>query len=528
MSSLGYITKRTFCNKLKRALKKPVTYIVAIFIIFYAVMVIFGISNLAKDFHFDSEQGVATVMSLLMFYIVPADIISYIKRKGIVFVPSEVHFVFPAPENPKHVILRAGFRQFIVQFVVGLVFLLIGVCGCGIPLTKMLLFFGYFVIMEMLMEGALMIVCYGNEILPSLFFDVMKWIFYTMMVALVVGLAVFGYINDFGQGSVGAFLNLPFVQMIPILGWEVAIIHLIMVGPTVINVIASVLLIAFTVAMVICAVKMPCTGEFYEDAANYASDYDKMRKKANKGEVVVGTVGKKKKRFVRNVRANYKGNCAKAIYYRQLLEYKKKRFFIFGANSLISLVIGLFIGILGVTEKIPLDLDAKMFIIPGIMAYLMFFFSAYATKWARELENPYTYLIPDGSVKKVWYSTKVEHIRAIVDGTLMTLPAAIGMKLNPVMAVLTVLFYVSLNANKLYIGMLANTIIGQTLGETGKSLVRILIQCIIIVFTVVAAVLGFAISEIAGFSLMIFVVLLFAIAGAVGASFSFDRMESFN
>ena len=61
----------------------------------------------------------------------------------------------------------------------------------------------------------------------------------------------------------------------------------------------------------------------------------------------------------------------------------------------------------------------KIFIIPGVVAYVTFIFTGYATKWSKELENPYTYLIPDTPLKKVWYSTKIEHYRAIVDGILV-------------------------------------------------------------------------------------------------------------
>ncbi len=66
--------------------------------------------------------------------------------------------------------------------------------------------------------------------------------------------------------------------------------------------------------------KMKCTGEFYEDAAKFAEDYDDRMKRSKKGEVVVGN-GKKK--YLRNVKMAYKGTYAKAIFYRQVLEYRK-------------------------------------------------------------------------------------------------------------------------------------------------------------------------------------------------------------
>lgn len=60
----------------------------------------------------------------------------------------------------------------------------------------------------------------------------------------------------------------------------------------------------------------------YEDAAKFADDYAEMRRRKVNGEMVM-SMGEKKKRF-RRVKDTYKGTGAKAIFYRQLLEYKRK------------------------------------------------------------------------------------------------------------------------------------------------------------------------------------------------------------
>ena len=154
-------------------------------------------------------------------------------------------------------------------------------------------------------------------------------------------------------------------------------------------------------------------------------------------------------------------------------------------------------------------------------------FSGYQTKWAKELEKSYTYLIPDSGFKKLWYSTLIEHIRARIDGMLLTIPGGIGLGLSPVYMILTIAVYVCLNANKLYINMLVDALIGVSLGNTGKTLLRSIIQFTVFVMAVVVAVL-FAIfldSPQMGFVAIVVFLASVTFGIAIGAATSFDKME---
>ncbi len=210
-----------------------------------------------------------------------------------------------------------------------------------------------------------------------------------------------------------------------------------------------------------------------------------------------------------------------------MLEYKKNSTFIFGWNTLLCLGLGILIGVVGYFNDAVSEFGpAKIFIIPGVASYVVFIFSGYATKWSRELENPYTYLIPDAPLKKVWYATKIEHIRAVVDGILITLPGAVVFGIGPVLTVLTILLYVCLQANRLYYGMLADALIGNILGNTGRTLVKVLFQGIAIMIGISAAVVaGLVVSAEAGFLVMIVVMGLLTFAGAAVSSVSFTKME---
>lgn len=523
MNSLFYLKKRTFVNKLKKALKRPMTYVSAVGILVYLAMILWSFGMMADEFGLNNPASFATVLSILVFWIMPADIISYSKRKGLVFKPSEVHFVFPSPENPKRVLLMASIRNYIVLAVFGLFFAVFGIVMIGVDPWRMLLYFLFFGVLENILEGSMIIICYGNQTLPKSFFKVLSIVLYALMGVMVIVAVALLYFRGFEFGVIHEYLTFPVVQAIPVVGWAIAFIHLILVGPTTVNVICTVCYIVTVAVLALYAWRMKCTGEYYEDAMAFAEELEIRRKKAQKGEMNIGSRKKLKKAHV-----EYKGLYAKAIYYRQLLEYKKNRFFIFGGNSLLFLLLGVLVAFLAATTDMMDEFGTgKAFVIPALTAYMVLIFSGYLTKWSKELENPYTYLIPDSGLKKLWYSTKIEHIRAIVDGCLITLPGAVVMKLDPLTTVLTILLYVCLNANKLYLNMLSEALLGNVLGNTGKTLLRSLMQGIAMLGAIIMAIVcGIFIGIDAGFIGMILMTLAITAGVAVGAATCFDRMES--
>lgn len=49
----------------------------------------------------DSPAGLTTVLTVVALWSIPANLISYAKRKGLVYRNCDVHFLFPVPVNPK-------------------------------------------------------------------------------------------------------------------------------------------------------------------------------------------------------------------------------------------------------------------------------------------------------------------------------------------------------------------------------------------------------------------------------------------
>lgn len=523
--SMWYVFSRTLINRIKKAAKKPLTYVGLVGVILYALLIIGSFTVMIEDYGLDTAEGFTVLVSLVMFYILPASIIQYAKRKGIIFRQSEVHFIFAAPENPKLVILYAGIKNILGSLILGIVAVIFGLAACHVSVSKVVIYFLVAVLLEILIEVDCMIACYGNEKLPDRFFVVMKWLLYGMMG--IFGLVAIWMLCRYGVSvnTMSMYLTFPVIQMIPLFGWELSCLQLILLGPTALNITGTVLYVLLAVGLTVYAVRMRCRGEYYEDAMKFADDYAERQSKAKKGQITFG-----KKKFRANVTMRYQGSYAKAIYYRQLLEYKKNRFFIFGGHSLLFFVVGIVLMVFGFLngEDGGTFIGMKnIFVLPIVEAYLLVIFSAYATKWEKELENPYTFLIPDTPFRKMWYATRVEHIRAFADGCLLCVPAAIGIRLSPAYALLSVLLYVCLNANRLYLGMAASVVLGKNFGHVGIQLLRILAQTVVLVIAMIPTiVLGVLVSETAGFLAMLAVISGLTVVGAVLASAAFARMES--
>lgn len=520
MGSLSYILKKTFKNKIKKAMKRPTTYFFFAFIMAYLILILITFRTLATKIGIDNPEGMAAALTIMVILIIPSNVISFVKRKGLLFTPSDVHMIFQSPSNPKKILLYAYSRNIIVSFILGVITVLGGYIWCHISPILMLLYFLFVFVMEGVLETSMMIILYGNEFMNESMKKIIEVAMYFLMGMFVIIGFIIIWREGFTAASILGYLHSPYIQLIPIAGWNIAVIHLIFMGPTMVNVIGSVLLAIATLLLFLVAKNMKCTGDFYEDAMKFADDFAEVRKKAKKGEV--SRIGSKRK--YKSSQIIYKGNFAKAIFYRQLLEYKKNRFFIFGVNTLFCFAISITLIIALRGEKLPIG---KEFIIPGVMAYYIFITSGYMTKWKKELKNPYTYLLPDRALKKLWYATLMEHIRAVIDGILLAVPVGIFIKIAPLQILLSIALYVCLQACKLYIIVLGEGIFGSTLGEFPKQILKLFLLGIVVSIGALPAVLGVVFINIeAGFLGMIAVVVLLSLGIMWISSRVFSRMES--
>lgn len=519
ISPIIYLYRKTSINRVKKALKKPVTYIYIVLAGIYLYMVFNSFGMMLGNIGTASASTITAFLTVIVFLFTPANLIAYSKRKGLIFRQSDIHFLFPSPIGPKRILLYSHLRTIFMTLIINIIMSIGGVLWFGMPVWKMLIYFLFSCGVENILEAALMILCYGNE----RFDKKQMLIFQFLMYALIGVFVIIGIVMYIREGAafqvVVNYLHSDIIQMVPVIGWYIAFLHLLFMGPTAVNIICSCLFFASVVICLIMAVKMKCSGEYYEDAIRFAEDYEVTRQKSKKGEVAI--MGFKKKYGKAEV--TYRGSYAKALFYRQLLEYRKNRFFIFGFYTLLCLVIG--IGTAVLAYKGHFDAFAP-FVLLAVMAYLTFIFSSYPGKWGKELEKPYTYLIPDSSFHKLWYATLIEHIRSLTDGCLIALPTAVILRIPVIQTIMIIAVYVCMQACKLYAEVMVEAFLGSILGNTGKQFARIFFEGLVIGIGVIAAAVGtITISVEAGLLMLIIVTILLTAAMMGVASRNFSRME---
>ena len=522
MKALIYLTKRSFINNLKRALTKPSTLIALIFGIVYGVFIIFSLGIMAIGVHIDSAKGLLAILTVWSIYEIFGNFLGYSSRKGIIFRPGHAHFVFTAPIDPKLVLISSAWMNYLLSIIV---WILIGIGSMTvfrIPILSAVVILLAGCVLELAFEVSVMIFLYTNDRVPE---KVMKGIRMGIKIFLIAcALAVILYFrkNGLTLDSVWTLLDMPGLQMIPALGWQIAIYRLILLGPTTLNVICSLLYLVMAAVSVMAAIRMKCDGGYYEEAAKFADDYADLKKRQKNGEMVFGLSGKK--RSFRRVREKIAGKGAQAIFYRQLLEYKKERFFIFDKITLISIILA-FIFSYGLSDSAA-DSGAGQLFLLGVVAYVSLVMSGYLGKWESELKNPYLFLVPDTPLRKMWYATLMEHIKAFVNGCIICIPIGIFWHVDPVDIIFCILIYVVIQADRLYTTVLAQCLLGNVFGKTGQNVLRMFIQITLLgVGAAVAVIVGIFVNMDFIFPIVLIYSMMVTVAMGILASLRFDTME---
>lgn len=522
MRALMYLTKRSLMNNLKKAVHKPSTLIALIFAIVYGIFIVFSLGTLAVTIRMDSVRGLLIILTVWSIYATLGNFMAYSSRKGIIFKPGHAHFVFTAPISPKLVLLNSAWMNYLVSAILWIVLAIGGLTVFQVAPWKVLLFFLIGCVMELALEVAIMVFLYTNDRLPEKLMKGIRIAIKVILIGFTLLIVLYFRKNGMSVESASAFIDWEVLQMIPVIGWQIAVYRLILLGPTLLNVICS-CLYAVTVILAVAAVwRMRCNGGYYEEAAKFADDYAELKKRQKNGEAVFSIGGRKRKFRQIKERINAKG--AKAIFYRQLLEYKKEKFFIFSKVTLIAVVIAFFL-CYTLRDTAEESGVAELFLL-GVIAYMSIVMSGYLGKWENELKNPYLYLIPDTPMKKLWYATLMEHVKALVDGSIICIPVGIFWHVEPVYVVFCILIYAVLQADRLYTKVIAQCLVGEIFGKTGQDLLRMCIQFALLGMGAgVAVLVGIFINTGLIFPILLAYSVMVTAAMGFLASLRFETME---
>lgn len=525
MGAIGYLYKKTLINRVKMALRKPGTYFLLLILLFYLFALPSSLKVMLEQAGIDSSGGMAGVLTVLAFWIIPANLIAYAKRKGLVYRNSDVHFLFPSPIRPKQVLIYAHLKTLFLQILLNLFAVVYGKILFHVEGWRLAVYFVFSIFIENLLEGGIMLLLYGSERIQEKQRGIVIKIAYGLVVIFLL-MGVYTYLQEgLSMGSVSHFLHSDMIQMVPLVGWYIAVVHLLFAGATAVNVAGTVCYGLLFAAVITAAWRMKCNGAFYEDAIKFAEDYEEVLESRRQGNTAK-RLGKRQKFSRASVR--WRGQGASALFYRQLLEYKKSRYFIFDINTVTAVLAGAGVTYLYHREGGFGDLESfRAFVMPAVAAYMIFIFTGFGGKWAKELKSPYTYLLPDTPFRKLMAATMMQNVQSLINGCLMVIPYALITGLAPLETLFTILFYAAMSASKLYSLAVAQVVAGSSMGNTGRQLIQMLLLSIAIFVAVMGAILGMtAGNTLMALGIMDVFLILFTAIYMVIAALNFYNIET--
>lgn len=196
----------------------------------------------------------------------------------------------------------------------------------------------------------------------------------------------------------------------PVAGWTV----MLFIGVVQISVFKIIMALALFVIMGVIILILLTAGkaDYYEDVLLSTETVYHIKSAAKEGRSIP-QAGRKKIKVKDNTMGLGKGRGAMAIFYRHMLEHKRKSRLIFIDSYSVFMMVGA--GVAGYNFLIKAAPDAVYYGVLSIAVYFQYFTTVMG-KLRQELSKPYIYLIPDSSLNKVFAASITSLLKPCVDG----------------------------------------------------------------------------------------------------------------
>ncbi|WP_050606673.1 putative ABC exporter domain-containing protein [Clostridium niameyense] len=468
MKSLGYIVKKSIKNSIKNLKNNPTKLILYVFCIGILCLMMIstkGMTNLQYNKNSTKLfQAIATVSTLIVIYF---SVNTGLKKGGSFFRMSDVNLIFTAPIEPQKVLIY-GFLKEMYKDVILIFFLLFQVPNLYKffpikPNGVWTIFIGIFLLQ--IVYSVLGVLIYSVSYRSPKYKIGIKYLI-NILATLFAGSFLLNVLREKSVKSAFiSFFNQRFFENLGFITWITKVFNASVYGINLqffINLIKIVVVIALIVYVV-----YTLHIDYYEDAISNASIKEKQLKQAKEGKKAMDfNKGFKAKK----VKGALRSNGAKIIFEKQMLEYKKLGFFFVDKMTII-------IGIVSFVFAFCAKMSINFTLYFSVYILLICTFQG---KWADELSKPYIYLMPEDSKCKIFYATIANHIKNLVDGTILFSITGIILKTNIIYLILCIMCYVSFGAIFIYSDLFIRRFFGGKISKTIESFIKVIILILIV------------------------------------------------
>lgn len=526
--SLIYLRQKTVINFIKNLLKKPLKAIGIVLVVLYYFYLPFMMKNMFIGLGLNTKEGFVLIASIATLYLSLPMTLAYFKRKGVDFRKQDVNFILASPTSPKQALLYALSKDVLIILVLQVMFLIAAVFVFDISILTSLIYISVNVVFSNILSYSLAVIMYASEDITLKQKQLIKRIAYIILFSFTVFFIIVVVSQTLKNGFDIAYListiSSPIVLMIPIFGWQLGWLNLILLGVTPITLFATTLFFVSTIYLAYYAYKMVSTGDYYEDALSFSEHVAYIEGK--KGDISMSEAfGSKQKKHA--YKGEIKGNKAQVIFYKQLIERRRVRKYFLGFGDLVYLIAGIGLGVLYFVFDDFINPDYFFEIMLGISIYLSVFFKPAAT-WKSEFKNYYIFVMPDTFKNKLFYATLFEHMLSMIQIGLLTLSAGILMQASFLSILYAIIASVLIKFMITYISIFFEEVIGAKIGKTVGSIISVFVSIIIMIIPVLSLVFVTSISLFLGFlsiviySLVIGFIFLYLAATNLGNIESLD------
>ena len=519
-SALIFHAKLTLKNTIKQAIRKPIKLLGIILAVSYFMFMPLFMKDMIVMMGLDNPNGYVLMSSILTLYFIAPVTLSYFKRNGINFKPADVNFMFATPIPPKQILFYGLMRQVYLQILMQIALVMMAVYIFNISLLSAILYGVISLTLNAMLDYSLAILMYGTERISDKNKKRIKIAVYAIILC-ATGFILFEiYKQGFSVDLIESLVKSPFILFIPVFGWRLGVLNFMFIGPNTVNTITVVLQIISAFTFLYLAIKMKSTGDYYEDGIKFTEKQAILLEKKGKA-TFNDMIGKKKK--VNKYAASMSGTGAKVIFSKQWIEKRRSSRFILTFKDLLFLVVSIGAGFIFRNEV--LESGTFFAAIAGITIYVAVFFSP-GQRWLDEFSKYYVYIIPEKNFVKLWYATLIENINILIQVSLMTLPAAILLRISPIEVLLVLVVQVLIRTMLLYKSIFFDGYLGGKLGVNIAQVISLFITMLLIIGPAIMVGISLLIGILPSFIAISIYCILFIILFMIMSAKALSNMEN--
>lgn len=497
--SLRYLAFKSLKNSLKNILKKPLKTIGITVAVIYFMFLPIILKEPVSLLGLDNKYGFIVFASVVTVYLRLPSTLSYFKRKGLAFTQADVNLILTTPTSPKQGIIYGLIKNIGLEIIMAIVVFVAAIVVFKIPAILILIYLLVNETFSKVGSYSLAIIMYGSETISKKQKNIIKWTIYTILITFTAAVIYFVVFKSIKQGfDISYLLSLvshPLVLMIPIFGWELGWLNLIILGPSTINIISTILFFLSTAIITYAAYRMKSTGEYYEDALSFSENLAYIESKGN--DITFSEAFGNKRKYY-DYKGSLKGKFSRVIFSKQLIERRRSKKFFFSFQDLSFLIIGIGIAILSIFVDDLLTANNFFIVMCGISIYASVFFNPLPT-WKEDFENYQIFIMPDTFVKKLFNATLLEHLISFIRAIIITLPAGIIIRASVLDIIFAIIAQTLLKAMITYVSIFVQEVIGSRIGDIIASFLNVFTTLISLVPVILVIVFNNYLGNVISF-----------------------------